>query len=293
MSSGIHEQKPPWPQEQGDIEVSLVAVTKFRIVYRGVSFFCAFVHAQSLSRIQLLATLWTVAHQASLSMEFSRQEYWSWLPFPTPGDLPDPGIEPTSLVSPALTGRSFTTALPGKPLSFFLGDPKYYSHTGPRTHTHLTSRARWSRDVPWVTTTKMRVPDTYKGFPGDTGGKEPTCQCRRCRFDPWVGKIPWRRVWQPAPIFLPGESHDRGAWWDPGCQWGHKESDTTETITTYSYKSSRFKVKKAHLLILKCWPVGQASNLTHTLGSLLEPSLGMETGRPSSSSSCTVINMDF
>ena len=122
MSSGIHEHKPPWPQEQGDIEVSLVAVTKFRIVYRGVSFFCAFVHAQSLSRVQLLATLWTVAHQASLSMEFSRQEYWSWLPFHTPGDLPKSGIEPTSLVSPALTGRSFTTALPGKPLSFFLGD---------------------------------------------------------------------------------------------------------------------------------------------------------------------------
>ena len=47
-------------------------------------------------------------------------------------------------------------------------------------------------------------------FPGGTSGKEPACQCRRhkrLRFDPWVGKIPWRRVWQPTPIFLPGESH--------------------------------------------------------------------------------------
>jgi len=48
-------------------------------------------------------------------MEFSRQGYWSRLPFPTPGDLPDPGIEPMSLVSPALAGRFFTTAPPGKP----------------------------------------------------------------------------------------------------------------------------------------------------------------------------------
>ena len=52
-------------------------------------------------------TLWTVAHQAPLSVEFSRQEYWSQLPFPTPGDLPDPGIEPKSLAYPALGGRFF------------------------------------------------------------------------------------------------------------------------------------------------------------------------------------------
>ena len=48
------------------------------------------------------------------------------------------------------------------------------------------------------------------GFPGGASGKEPACQCRRpkrCRFDPWVGKIPWRRAWQPTPVFLPGESH--------------------------------------------------------------------------------------
>ena len=51
---------------------------------------------KSLSRVQLLATPWTVAHQAPLSMGFSRQEYWSGLPLPSPGDLPDPGIEPRS-----------------------------------------------------------------------------------------------------------------------------------------------------------------------------------------------------
>ena len=57
----------------------------------------------------------TVAHQAPLSMGFSRQEYWSGLPFPTPGDLPDPGLEPASSESPALAGRFFTTAPLGKP----------------------------------------------------------------------------------------------------------------------------------------------------------------------------------
>ena len=64
------------------------------------------------SRVQLFDTPWTVARQAPLSMGFSRQEYWSGLLFPAPGDLPDPGIEPRS---PALTGRFFITLLPGKP----------------------------------------------------------------------------------------------------------------------------------------------------------------------------------
>ena len=56
----------------------------------------------------------TEAHQAPLSMEFSRQEYWNGLPFPTPGDLPDPGVEPESPASPAWIGGFFTTAPHGK-----------------------------------------------------------------------------------------------------------------------------------------------------------------------------------
>ena len=62
-----------------------------------------------------LETPWTVAHQAPLSMEFSRQEYWSALPFPTPGDLPNPGIEPAFLSSPEMAGGFFTTVPSGKP----------------------------------------------------------------------------------------------------------------------------------------------------------------------------------
>ena len=61
-----------------------------------------------LSRVQLFAAPWTVAHQAPLAMAFSRQEYWSGLPFPSPGDLSNPRIEP---VSPALTGGFFTTTV--------------------------------------------------------------------------------------------------------------------------------------------------------------------------------------
>ena len=70
-----------------------------------------------LSCIRLFATPWIVAYQASPSMGFSRQQYWSGLPFPSPGNLPDPGIEPTS---PALAGRFFTSETPGKPYTYCL-----------------------------------------------------------------------------------------------------------------------------------------------------------------------------
>ena len=58
------------------------------------------------SRVQLFVTLWTVAHQAPLSLGFSRQEYWSGLPYPPPGNLPDSGIEPMSPAAPALQADS-------------------------------------------------------------------------------------------------------------------------------------------------------------------------------------------
>ena len=62
-----------------------------------------------LSHVRLFATSWPVALQAPLSMEFSRQEYWSGLPFPPSGDLPHPGLELETPVSPAIVGRFFTT----------------------------------------------------------------------------------------------------------------------------------------------------------------------------------------
>ena len=66
-----------------------------------------------LSCIQLFATMWTVAHQALPFIEFSRQEYWSGLPFPSPGDLPNPGMEPRS---PALRADASPSEPPGNPL---------------------------------------------------------------------------------------------------------------------------------------------------------------------------------
>ena len=66
---------------------------------------------KSLSRVQLFVTPWTVGHQAPASMGFPRQEYWSGLPFPSPGELPDPGIKPGS---PTLQADALTSELPGK-----------------------------------------------------------------------------------------------------------------------------------------------------------------------------------
>ena len=62
------------------------------------------------SHVRLFVTVWTVANQAPVSMGFSRQEYWSGLPCPPPGDLSDPGIKRGSLMSPALAGRFFTNS---------------------------------------------------------------------------------------------------------------------------------------------------------------------------------------
>ena len=72
---------------------------------------------KSLSRIRLFATPWTVAYQAPLSVEFSRQEYWSGLPYPCPGDLPNPRIEPRS---PALQADTLPSEPPGKPNTYII-----------------------------------------------------------------------------------------------------------------------------------------------------------------------------
>ena len=82
--------------------------------------------------------------------------------------------------------------------------------------------------------------DSLQGLPRWLSGKEPTCQCRRRRFYPWAGKTPWRRKWQPTPVFLPGESHGQRslAGYSP---WGHKESDTTERLTT-TKTASKFHI---------------------------------------------------
>ena len=67
------------------------------------------------------------------------------------------------------------------------------------------------------------------GFPGVAVSKELACQCKRCGFNPWVGKIPWNRKWQPTPVFLSGKSHGQRRL--PGdCPCCHKELDMTKPI---------------------------------------------------------------
>ena len=79
------------------------------------------VKVKSFSRVRLFAIPWTVVYQASLSMGFSRQEYWSGLPLPSPGDLPDPGIKPRC---PTLQADALPSEPPGK---FTYSSPKYYN----------------------------------------------------------------------------------------------------------------------------------------------------------------------
>ena len=79
---------------------------------------CICVRTLSHSVVSDSATSWTVAHQVPLSMGFSRQEYWSGLPFLSPGNLPNPGITPASPASPAPVGRFLTTEPPEKPRSY-------------------------------------------------------------------------------------------------------------------------------------------------------------------------------
>ena len=143
-----------------------------------------YMYSWSLSCVWLSAAPWTVARQALLSMEFPRQEYWSGLPFPSPGNLLNPGIEPASLKSSALAGRFFTIRVNWEALMYY-GLPWWL---------------RWWRIC---------------------------LQCRTPKFDPWVGKIPWRREWLPTLVFLPGESHGERSLAGYSL-WVCKESDMTE-----------------------------------------------------------------
>ena len=83
------------------------------IIITIIKWYLSSLKVKLLSRVRLFATPWTVAYQVPQSMEFSRQEYWSWLPFPSPGDLPNPGIEPRS---PALQADALPSEPPGKPI---------------------------------------------------------------------------------------------------------------------------------------------------------------------------------
>ena len=94
---------------------------------------CVCVCVKSLSRVRLFATPWTVAHQTPLSIGFSRQEYWSGLPFPSPGDLPNPGIEARS---PALQADALSSEPPGKPRQHIKNQRHYFTNKGPSSQSY-------------------------------------------------------------------------------------------------------------------------------------------------------------
>ena len=116
------ERQGPGPRGWGDLYLSTASFLRVSLSHSpGCTSFQLHLSESSLlvapfTIFQLLcATPWTVAHQAPLSMGFSRQEYWSGLPLPPPGDLPDPRLKPTSNASPALTGSLYLCATWGSP----------------------------------------------------------------------------------------------------------------------------------------------------------------------------------
>ena len=112
-----------------------------------------------LGYVWLFATPGTVVGQTPPSVEFSGREYWSELPFPTPRDLPDPGTEFTSLASPALAGRFFTTMPPGKPTIFISLHSQHSEkdHSGRHPSTKQTDEG--SRKLLWGTACTLGLTD--------------------------------------------------------------------------------------------------------------------------------------
>ena len=155
-----------------------------------------------------LATRWTVAQQIPLSMRFPRQEYWSELWFPSPGDSPNLGIEP---MSPAWQLDSLPVVYSGKELyhAFIIIISCIHSYFAPFCAIMLCKASLVVQMV------------------------------KRPRFDSWVRKIPWKREWKPTPVFLPGESHGQRSLvgYSPG---GCKEPDTTEQLTITPTLSNMF-----------------------------------------------------
>ena len=151
--------------------------------------------------------------QAPLSTGFFRQEYWSGFSCSPPGYLPDSGIKPMSLMSPALAGRLFTSRVTWE--AYIQGIHVWF----------LLLKYQASLCLPF-----FLVPMSASFLIYSLVFMEHILQCRRlkrCRFNPWVRKVPWRKAWQTTRVFLPGESHGQRRLVGYSPQ-GHKELDTTE-----------------------------------------------------------------
>ena len=142
---------------------------------------------------------------------------------PLPSRPPDTYAAPGSLPEAGVEGRVLAPAPPG--VSQLVGG-RVSSFSQPQEQ-----RLRWSL-------VQAVREESVKGGPRWLSGKESACQRRRRGFDPWVGKIPWRRKWQPAPVSLPGESHGQRslAGYSP---WGHEKSDISERVHTEGVERNR------------------------------------------------------
>ena len=149
-------------------------------------------------------------------MGFSRQEYWRGLPFPSPEDLPDPGINPGLLHCRQIFCHLSHQGSPGSPWWGQILE-SYLLELEPWLPCSLQGQP-WGRFFICVSLSFFRCTPSkiiVTNFPGGFIVKESAWHCRRhkrCGFDSWVRKIPWRRAWQPTPVFLPGESHGQRAW---------------------------------------------------------------------------------
>ena len=173
---------------------------------------------------------------------FSRQEYWSGFPCPSPWDLPNPGIKSTTPVSPALQADSLPTEPSGKPSEQYIGCFLGW-HKGLNILKQIfSSRLRvWSPSwvcdcliirisqkltvVLYSASRTLYISVSSFGSIGSSAGKETACNVGhlgsipglgrwRPGFDPWVGTIPWRRECLPTPVFWPGEFHGLYSLWD-------------------------------------------------------------------------------
>ena len=115
----------------------------------------------------------------------------------------------------------------------------------------------------WGDVSLLQVFQSLAGFPGGASGEEPACQCgrgKRCGFSPCVWKIPWRRKWQPTPVFLPGESPGQGAW----CATVHGVTKSWTQLSTHTLTHThRLKSAKYIMLTQVFWEEREEKNIFH------------------------------
>ena len=147
-----------------------------------------------LSHVRLLATPWTVAYKAPQSMGFSRQEYWKGVPFPSPGDLPNPGIEPES---PTLQADALPSEPPGKPLwerkrKTRKCQDQLCCCSGKQSNVYSNQANTQSRKATFKMTGKfgtfLFILSPSSGFPDGSDQRKICLQCGRPRFDPGSGR---------------------------------------------------------------------------------------------------------